>query len=197
MFYHTYILAKKGQLANVWLAAHWDKKLTKAQIKETDIKQSVDYIIKSQIKEMQPESKSGVPFALRLSAKLLLGIVRIYARQVKFLLEECSEALVKTKMTFRPGVVELPKEQTVATHRAITLSEDWKNAGQLDLSLPEIADDFLLENVPEIRVEEGLNEEDFRNIGKKKIWRQNNFDRFIFLQFLLQQGLKQFQWHKK
>ena len=37
MFYANYILAKKGILARVWLAAHWDRKLTKAQIRETGI----------------------------------------------------------------------------------------------------------------------------------------------------------------
>ena len=66
----------------------------------------------------------------------------------------------------RPGVVDLPKEQFVANHRAITLSEDWKTAGQLEIALPEISDDFLLEEVPEIQFEEGLAEEDFRNIGE-------------------------------
>ena len=33
MFYAHFVLAKKGPLARIWLAAHWDKKLTKAQEK--------------------------------------------------------------------------------------------------------------------------------------------------------------------
>lgn len=41
MFYSQLILAKKGPLARVWLAAHWDKKLTKAQVFQTDISDSV------------------------------------------------------------------------------------------------------------------------------------------------------------
>ena len=35
------VLAKKGPLGKIWLAAHWDKKLTKSQIFQTDIGSSV------------------------------------------------------------------------------------------------------------------------------------------------------------
>jgi hypothetical protein len=49
-----------------------------------------------------------VPLALRVSGHLLLGIVRIYERKVTYLFTDCSEALVKIKMAFRPGVVNLP-----------------------------------------------------------------------------------------
>lgn len=41
MFYSQFVLAKKGPLARIWLAAHWDKKLTKAHIFQTDIVKSV------------------------------------------------------------------------------------------------------------------------------------------------------------
>jgi cohesin complex subunit SCC1 len=41
MFYSQLILAKKGPLGKIWLAAHWDKKLTKQQIFSTDITDSV------------------------------------------------------------------------------------------------------------------------------------------------------------
>ena len=41
MFYSQFILAKKGPLGKIWLAAHLDKKLTKNQIFQTDIKASV------------------------------------------------------------------------------------------------------------------------------------------------------------
>lgn len=42
--------------------------------------------------------------ALRTSGHLLLGVVRIYNRKAKYLLADCSEALLKMKMTFRPGI---------------------------------------------------------------------------------------------
>mmetsp|Transcript_5262 Transcript_5262/g.10900 ORF Transcript_5262/g.10900 Transcript_5262/m.10900 type:complete len:945 (-) Transcript_5262:482-3316(-) len=100
MFYSDIILAKKGPLGKIWLAAHWDKKISKTQVFQTDIERSA-----MSIKGM------GVPLALRLSGHLLLGLVRIYQRKVKYLFTDCSEAMVKIKMAFRPGVVDLPYEE--------------------------------------------------------------------------------------
>jgi len=36
--------------------------------------------------------------ALRLSGQLLVGIVRIYSRKAKYLLEDCGEAITKIKI---------------------------------------------------------------------------------------------------
>lgn len=41
MFYSQIILAKKGPLGKIWIAAHWDKKLTKMQVFQIDITKSV------------------------------------------------------------------------------------------------------------------------------------------------------------
>jgi cohesin complex subunit SCC1 len=41
MFYAQLILAKKGVLGKVWLAAHWDKKLNRQAIFQTDVTKSV------------------------------------------------------------------------------------------------------------------------------------------------------------
>jgi cohesin complex subunit SCC1 len=46
-----------------------------------------DYILQSQ-----------VPMALRMSGHLLLGIARIYVRKVKYLMEDCTDALAKIKL---------------------------------------------------------------------------------------------------
>ena len=67
MFYAHFVLAKKGPLARIWLAAHWDKKLTKAHVFETNIEKSVEGILQPKVK-----------MALRTSGHLLLGVVRIY-----------------------------------------------------------------------------------------------------------------------
>lgn len=92
MFYSQIILAKKGPLGKIWLAAHWgDKKITRPQIFNTDISQSVDSIV-----------NPSVPLALRVSGHLLLGVVRIYSRKVRYLMHDCHEAMVKIKMAFRP-----------------------------------------------------------------------------------------------
>jgi cohesin complex subunit SCC1 len=90
MFYSQIILAKKGPLGKIWLAAHWgDKKLGRPQIFATDIASSVESI-----------TNPVVPLALRVSGHLLLGIVRIYSRKVKYLMQDCTEALVKIKMAY-------------------------------------------------------------------------------------------------
>ena len=49
MFYAQYVLNKKGPLARIWLAAHWDKKLTKANVFETNIEKSVDGILQPKV----------------------------------------------------------------------------------------------------------------------------------------------------
>lgn len=91
MFYSQIILAKKGPLGKVWQAAHWgDKKLTRQKVFNTDISASVDTIV-----------NPTVPLALRVSGHLLLGVVRIYSHQVKFLMRDCEEAMVKIKLAFR------------------------------------------------------------------------------------------------
>lgn len=92
MFYSQVILAKKGPLAKVWMAAHWgDKKLGRPQIFATDISQSVESIV-----------NPSAPLALRVSGHLLLGVVRIYSRKVKYVLNDCTEAMLKLQMAFAP-----------------------------------------------------------------------------------------------
>lgn len=71
MFYSDVILAKRGPLARVWLAAHWERKLSKTQFLQTSIEKSVSAIIRQEV----------IPMALRLSGQLLLGVVRIYSRK--------------------------------------------------------------------------------------------------------------------
>ncbi|KAG9446940.1 hypothetical protein H6P81_013068 [Aristolochia fimbriata] len=112
MFYSQFILAKKGPLGTIWIAAHLERKLRKNQVADTDIGVSVDSIL-------FPE----VPIALRLSSHLLLGVVRIYSRKVNYLFHDCSEALLKIKQAFRSTAVDLPPEESTAPYHSITLPE--------------------------------------------------------------------------
>jgi len=89
MFYAPNYFVGKGPMGRIWLAAHWDKKLTKQIIAEINILISIDQVFNN------PELP---PLALRLSGHLLVGITRIYSRKVKYLLADCSEALTKIKM---------------------------------------------------------------------------------------------------
>lgn len=116
MFYSQVILAKKGPLAKVWLAAHWgDKKLGRPQIFATDISQSVESIV-----------NPTVPLALRVSGHLLLGVVRIYSRKVKYVLNDCTEAMLKLQMAFLPRKDLL--EQTETAEKTTTVA----NFGEYD-----------------------------------------------------------------
>lgn len=86
MFYSQLLLAKKGALGKVWLAAHYDRRLTKAQIANTDIKTLVASV-----------EKPSAALSLRVSAHLLLGLSKIFQRQVMYLFVETNDALVKIR----------------------------------------------------------------------------------------------------
>lgn len=88
MFFSTYVLTKKGPLAKVWLAAHWDKRLTRNEVKVVDLTQTIVFIV-----------RPVVPIALRTSGELLVGVVRIYALKVKHLLREATEATFFLRMS--------------------------------------------------------------------------------------------------
>lgn len=153
MFYAHFVLAKKGPLARIWLAAHWDKKLTKAHVFETNIEKSVDGILQPKVK-----------MALRTSGHLLLGVVRIYSRKAKYLLADCNEAFVKIKMAFRPGMVDLPEENREAAVNAITLPEVFHD---FDTAMPDLNDVDLQAqfNMNQTRAEEITMREDYGNIN--------------------------------
>ncbi|KAK7681170.1 hypothetical protein QCA50_015785 [Cerrena zonata] len=80
------LLSKQGPLAHVWLAANYDKKLSKQQLLSTNIITSSKYITNQPLTfrsaSSQEESSQGT-ITLRLSGQLLLGIVRIYSRKTK------------------------------------------------------------------------------------------------------------------
>src|SRR3954462_3401606 len=88
MFYSEALLSKTGPLAKVWLSANLERKLTKSNILMQNIQSSVTAIV----------GERQAPMALRLSGQLLLGVVRIYSRKARYLLDDCNEALMKIKM---------------------------------------------------------------------------------------------------
>ena len=88
MFYSETLLQKTGPLARVWLSANLERKLSKQHVLTSKIGESVNAIM----------TPNQAPFALRLSGQLLLGVVRIYSRKARYLLDDCNEALLKIKM---------------------------------------------------------------------------------------------------
>uniref|UniRef100_A0A3B5AF90 Rad21/Rec8-like protein N-terminal domain-containing protein n=1 Tax=Stegastes partitus TaxID=144197 RepID=A0A3B5AF90_9TELE len=114
MFYTQLFTSKRAPLAKIWLAAHWERKLTKVHVYECNLETTIRDII-------SPKMKIG----LRTSGHLLLGVVRIYSKKAKYLLADCSDALIKIKMAFRPGQTDLPVDGLEAKVKAITLIEDF------------------------------------------------------------------------
>lgn len=92
MFYSDALLGKSGPLVRVWLSANLERKLSKTHILQSNLPDSVEAII----------TPGQAPMALRLSGQLLLGVVRIYNRKARYLLEDCNEASMKIKMVPQP-----------------------------------------------------------------------------------------------
>ncbi|GAA5811155.1 hypothetical protein MFLAVUS_004585 [Mucor flavus] len=117
----------QGPLARVWLASHWERKISKSQFLQTNLEKTIDAIATNQQTE---------PIALRLSGQLLLGVVRIYSRKTRYLLEDCNEALVKIKLAFKKGDVNMPDiHQSVANVNTITLQD---KLTEFDILLPDL-----------------------------------------------------------
>ena len=124
MFYAETLLCKTGPLARVWLAANLERKLTKQNVISSNLENNVKDII----------GQGQAPMALRLSGHLLLGVVKIYSRKAKYLLDDCNEALSKIKVAFKPGNVDLPSHQAhTANPNALMLPDA---VTELDLFAP-------------------------------------------------------------
>ncbi len=88
MFYSENLLSKTGPLAQAWVSANLERKLSKTHILQSNIENSVNTMIDQDTASM----------ALRLSGQLLLGVVRIYSQKARYLLSDCNETLFKIKM---------------------------------------------------------------------------------------------------
>ncbi|XP_003802690.1 double-strand-break repair protein rad21-like protein 1 [Otolemur garnettii] len=149
MFYTHVLMSKRGPLAKIWLAAHWEKKLTKAHVFECNLEITIEKILSPKVK-----------IALRTSGHLLLGVVRIYNRKAKYLLADCSEAFLKMKMTFRPGLVDLPKENFEAAYNTITLPEEFHDFETQNMNAIDVSEHFAQN---QSRPEEITLREDYEN----------------------------------
>ncbi|KAK6143132.1 hypothetical protein DH2020_023480 [Rehmannia glutinosa] len=123
MFYSHTFLARKGPLGTVWCAAHLQHKLKKSHYISTNVPSTVEQI-------MCPE----VPIALRISGHLLLGVVRIYSKQVDYFFEDCNEIRITINRVFTTVNVNLPNDATHAPFHSVTLPE------KLDLDSLELDD---------------------------------------------------------
>jgi len=118
MFYSSMIFVTKGKLAPIWLAANWNKKFTKKEISEISVNDSVSWII-----------SPAQPIALRLSGKLLKGVVRLWQRKTGYLHEDCNAALRRIQGSI-PRRKQMQKGTMLSQHNSadselITISESF------------------------------------------------------------------------
>ena len=100
MFYSSQILARKGPLGIVWIAAHIDGQLKRNQVRERDASLAAFKPRPTPLPVIPPPPQvfemsipgtveallsPDAPLALRLTGQLLLGVVRIYAYKVAYL----------------------------------------------------------------------------------------------------------------
>ncbi|RDL29980.1 Uncharacterized protein BP5553_10607 [Venustampulla echinocandica] len=124
MFYSETLLSKTGPLARVWLSANLERKLSKNHILQASVKDSVDAIV----------TPDQAPMALRLSGQLLLGVVRIYSRKARYLLDDCNEALLKIKMAFRvSGNNDIPSGLHMPSRDALMLPDVLTEGDNLEM----------------------------------------------------------------
>ncbi|KZV20069.1 sister chromatid cohesion 1 protein 3-like [Dorcoceras hygrometricum] len=112
MFFSHTFLARKGPLGTVWCAAHLQHRLKKSHYTSTDIPSTVERI-------MWPE----VPIALRMSGHLLLGVVRIYSKQVDYLYDYCNDVRITINRVFTFVNVNLPEDANHAPYHSVTLPQ--------------------------------------------------------------------------
>lgn len=100
-------MTRQGPLAHVWLAANYDKKLSKHQLLGADLVRTSELIMNQGIHQLKTtdeedaEGMNGAAITLRVSGHLILGVVRIYSRKTKYLLDDVNEVLFKLKNAFK------------------------------------------------------------------------------------------------
>ncbi|KAI0200283.1 Rec8 like protein-domain-containing protein [Astrocystis sublimbata] len=139
MFYSEELLQRTGPLARVWLSANMHK-LSKTHVLQSNLPNSVDAIIRP----------NQAPLALRLSGQLLLGVVRMYSRKARYLLDDCNEALLKIKMAFRAtGNNDIPENLNMPNREALMLPDQITPADNLNILPPPDAN-WLLSQMEDV-----------------------------------------------
>ncbi|KAI5135533.1 cohesin complex subunit SCC1 [Nematocida ausubeli] len=98
MFYAVNFLSNKGKLSAAWVAAYFDRRLSKSDIQQVDIEDTVKSIKAGEVPEL----------ALRTSSHILLGLSRILFRKTKILYDECKELFICVKRK-EPSEAQLQK----------------------------------------------------------------------------------------
>ncbi|KAK0133952.1 Double-strand-break repair protein rad21-like protein 1 [Merluccius polli] len=114
MFYTQLFTSKRESLAKIWLAAHWERKITKAHVFDCNLESTIQDIISTKMK-----------IGLRTSGHLLMGVVRIYSRK---------NQVSPCRLQRCYGQTDLPVDGLEAAIKSITLIEDFTD---FDTQLPQ------------------------------------------------------------
>ncbi|XP_022158405.1 sister chromatid cohesion 1 protein 3-like isoform X2 [Momordica charantia] len=135
MFYSHTLLARKTALGTVWCAAHLQHRLNKKDYEKTKIPVVVDAIMFGE-----------VPLALRTSSYLLLGVVRIYSKQIDYLKHDVDVLVMelrKMHSSHSSTKLTLPENAYQAPFHSITLPETF------DLDALELDSDIYRDGIPD------------------------------------------------
>ncbi|PHH63375.1 hypothetical protein CDD82_1903 [Ophiocordyceps australis] len=171
MFYSETLLNKTGPLAQAWLSANLERKLSKNHILQCNVSDSVEAIM----------TPNQAPMALRLSSQLLLGIVKIYRRKTRYLLEDCNEILVRVKMMVRSsGNNDMAVNSQMPNPEALTLPNKIGPGDNLEVPPPPDAS-WLLSQDDDLTVTPVVGRKG-RVTSNREINLQEDFDNSQFLQ---------------
>ncbi len=155
MFYSQLILAKKGPLGRIWLAAHFHKKLNKKEIFSTSIRDSVESII-------SPDE----PLSLRVSGHLLLGVVRIFSKKCHFLAADCRDARLKLLHAFRSAKNRVDMNPEEQEGKKLDIPEFQVNYGM---------DDDIFEQDGDAGVSSTTGDDDHTSASDEESWKTGMF----------------------
>ncbi|XP_022156997.1 sister chromatid cohesion 1 protein 3-like isoform X2 [Momordica charantia] len=134
MFYSHTLLARKTALGTVWCAAHLQHRLNKKDYDKTKIPLVVDAIMFGE-----------VPLALRTSSYLLLGVVRIYSKQIDYLKHDFDVLVMELRRmhSHTSTKLTLPENAYQASFHSITLPETF------ELDALELDSDIYRDGIPD------------------------------------------------
>ncbi|KAI3908515.1 hypothetical protein MKX01_009317 [Papaver californicum] len=116
MFYSHQLLARKAPLGQIWMAATLHAKMNRRKLHKLDLVKICEEIL-----------NPSVPMALRLSGILMGGVVIVYERKVKLLLDDVSRLLVEINEAWKVKSVRdstvLPKGKNQAKYEKVTMAK--------------------------------------------------------------------------
>ncbi|KAH9386998.1 uncharacterized protein NEMAJ01_1894 [Nematocida major] len=145
MFYAVNILASKGKLSAAWVAAYFDRRLTKSDIQQVNIEETVKSIETGEIPEL----------ALRTSSHILLGLSKILFRKTKLLYDECKELFISVKRKPSPeGAVSQKVSRAQITfpidlfkHMKLPAEQEDADLGEADIEVGRGVSEGMLSNL--------------------------------------------------